>query len=558
MGLNNIYNSQTKTITFAAFLLAASKIVSSLLGLARDGLLAGYFGVWAETNPYLVAFRINDFFYNLFIVGGLAVAFLPLFSEYYSRNKEEAWKMVNYVLNAFSFLLILASLLIFIFAPLLIKIVAPGFSPEYKALAALLVRIMILSPILFGLSSIFAGVLQYFNRFLIYALAPILYNLGIVFGILVLIPHFGILGVGIGVVLGAFLHLLIQIPAALNCGFRYLPLFSFRFPAIKRIFYLAVPRLFAITSQQINLIVITAIASTIVGGVTIFSFANNLQHFPIGIVGISFAIAGFPVLSRNWALGKKKEFLENFSSIFRQILFLIIPVSLLLFILRAQLIRLIFGTLGPGNFDWQATKLTAASLGFFSFSIFASALIPFISRAFFSFQDTKTPTLIAVFSVALNIILSFYLVWLLSYPNLFQTFIINTFKLRGIEDISVIGLPLAFSLTAIFQLILLLVFYKRKLGDFKLDEIWRSFLKVFLSSILMGLTVYLALYLVANFVDMEKVWGVFIQTAIAGLSGIILYSAIALFFKFPELKTIMGSFKKQFKKEITTEEIEIS
>jgi len=184
MNFYQILNSQTRSVTFAAFLIAVSAGISGFLALLRDGLLAGTFGVWSETNSYFAAFRINDFFYNLFIVGGLVVAFLPLFAEYQSKGKGKAWEMTNYVLNFFLFLLLLTALFIFIFAPQLAKIIAPGFSIEEKAQTANLVRVMILSPIFFGLSSVFSGVLQYFNRFFIYSLAPILYNLGIIFGIL--------------------------------------------------------------------------------------------------------------------------------------------------------------------------------------------------------------------------------------------------------------------------------------------------------------------------------------------------------------------------------------
>jgi len=559
MNFHQILNSQTKSVTFAAFLIGVSAGISGILGLFRDGLLAGYFGVWSETNSYFAAFRINDFFYNLFIVGGLVIVFLPLFAEYQSKEREKVWEMTNYVLHFFLFLLILTSLFIFIFSPQLVKIVTPGFSLEEKAQTALLIRIMVLSPIFFGLSAIFSGILQYFNRFLIYSIAPVLYNLGIIFGILVFSPHFGILGVAMGVILGAASHWLIQIPAVLNCGFRYRLLFSFKYPVIKRIFYLALPRLFAITSHQINLIVITAIASTIVGGIAIFSFANNLQYFPISLVAIPFAIASFPLLSKNWAMTQKKDFLENFSSIFRQILFLIIPVAILAFLLRAQVVRLILGTFGEkGRFDWQATQLVAASLGLFSLGIFALAFIPYLARTFFSFQDTKTPTLIAVASVLLNIILSFSLVWLLGFPNFLQDFLIKVLKLEGVGDITVTGLPLAFSIAAVFQFFLLFVFLYRKIGDFGLKKIFSSFSKIISASFLAGISTFWTLRLVDLFVESDKVFGLLIQTILAALVGIFIYFILAFFFKFPELKTIISSFRRQFRKEIVSSEIEIT
>jgi len=405
---------------------------------------------------------------------------------------------------------------------------------------------MFLSPILFGISSIFSGILQYFNRFLVYSLAPILYNLGIISGILFFVPIFGLFGLAYGVILGAFLHLFIQIPSVKASGYCYRPFFNFKYPGLRKIFRLMIPRTIGQASYHLNLIVITAIASTLASGsIAIFNFSNNLQWFPVGVIGVSFAVAAFPTLSRAWIRQQKEKFLESFSSVFRQILFLIIPVSILMFVLRAQLVRLILGT---GQFGWLETRLTAASLGLFSFALFASSLIPLSARAFFSFQDTKTPVIIAIFSMVLNIILCFLFVWLLKFPNLFQNFMVNFFKLQGIKNISVIGLPLALSISGIFQISLLLFFLYRKIGDFKQKEICQSLKKILLSGILMIPFVYLALKIVAIFVNMQTFFGVFCQTIFAGLVGVFIYTVGTRFLKSSELKTIKSSILRQFTK----------
>ena len=545
--INQIFNSRTKTVTFAAILLAISALISGILSLIGDGLLAGKFGVWGETNIYFAAFKIPDLVYNLLIVGGLGISFLPIFSEYYQKDEKKAWEMTNHILNVFLFFLILISLILFIFTPQLIHFIAPGFSSEAKEETVLLTRLMFLSPIFFGLSSIFSSILQYFDRFLIYSLCPILYNLGIIFGILFLAPKFGILGVGMGVILGAFFHWIIQIPSAINCGFRYKFLFNFKYPAIKKIFSLMFPRIFAVAAQQINLIVINAIASTILGAISIFNFANNLQNFPVAIIGVSFAIASFPILSKNWANGQKKEFLENFSLTFRQILYLIIPISLLLFILRAQIVRLVLGSLGK-EFDWVATRLTAASLGIFSISILASALIPLLYRAFFSLQDTKTPTSIAILSIILNIILTFSFTHLLNSQNLLSLFFIKLLKLKGIEKISAIGLPLAFSFSSIFQFLFLFIFFQKRIGDFEKKEILISFKKIIFASIFLIFLTYFSLYFWAQFLNTHTIFGLFFQTILTGLAGFLSYFLITLYLKSPEIKTIKSSISKQFQK----------
>ena len=459
--LKKIFNSQTKTITKGALIIGTSYFISAILGLIRDRLLVGHFGAGLELDVYFAAFRIPDFVYNILILGGLIVAFLPLFAEYFSRNKNEVWQMANYVLNAFLIFLISISFIFFLLAPWLIKWIFPGFGEEHYKLAVPLIRLLFLSPIFFGISNLLSGILQYFHRFFIYSLTPILYNLGIIFGILFLAPYFGIFGAGLGVVFGAFLHMAIQIPTARNCGFSYKFLFDFKYPALKRIFKLMVPRVFGVAAQQINLIVITAIASTITAGsIAIFSISNNFQSLPVGIIGASFAVAIFPALSRFFAENQKKEFLENFSSIFRQILFFVIPVSVLIFLLRTPIITFIYKT---GKFTLSDVQLTSACLGIFALSIFAQSLIPLLARAFFSLQDTKTPTLITFWAVSLNIILCFSFVWLLKSPNIFSNSLIEFFSLFRNENTSLLGLPLAFSISAIFQFILLYFSFKQKI-----------------------------------------------------------------------------------------------
>lgn len=214
--------------------------------------------------------------------------------------------------------------------------------------------------------------------------------------------------------------------------------------------------------------------------------------------------------------------------------------------LRAQIIRLVYGTFGANKFDWVATRLTAASLGIFSIGILASALIPFIFRAFFALQDTKTPTLIAVFSIILSIALSFFFVNILKSVNLFQNFVVNFLKLKDIGDISVIGLPLAYILAAIIQFLLLLFFLYRKVGNLRMQEIFSSLKKIVFGSILLIVLTYFSLRLAVNFVDTHTVLGIFGQTLFAAISGTITYILASLFLKSPELKAIYSSILKQF------------
>lgn len=543
-----MFNHQTKTIGLAAFILAVSSLVSRFLGLIRDRLLAGHFGAGQELDIYFAAFRIPDFVYGVLIAGGITVAFLPVFSEYFQKKEENAnsnpWptqalEFASNLLNCFLISLVVICGILAIFAPLVVDLVIPGFGPESRSITIALTRIMFLSPVFFGISSIFSGILQYFNRFLAYSLAPILYNCGIIFGIIFFVPHFGIYGLAFGVILGAFLHLLIQIPAAINSGFRYKQLLNFWHPGLVKIFKLMIPRTVGITIDQINLVIITALASVLSpGSISIFNFSNNIQYFPIGIIGVSFAISAFPVFSKFIANGQKKEFLGHFASSFRQIVFFIIPLSFAIFLLRAQIIRLVLGT---GLYNWEATRLTAACLGFFCLGILAESLIALISRAFYAFQDTKTPVVIGIISVLANIVLCLVFIFLLGFPNVFYNFLVNFLKLGGIKSIEVLGLPLGLSLAGIIQLVLLLIFLYRKIGDFGIKEILKSLEKVVLASVLMGLSIYFALQVVSALVDMKTYFGIFLQAAIAALVGIFVYLVSAHFLKSPET-----AFAKQF------------
>lgn len=533
---NHFFNHRIQTISFAAGLMFFSNLVSRFLGLIRDRLLASKFGAGEELDVYFAAFRIPDFVYGIIVVGGIVAVFLPVFAEYHKKSEKESWELTSNVLNCFLVLLLVVCGFLAIFTPWLMKFIAPGFSEEQKILATNLTRIMFLSPIFFGLSSVFSGILHYFHKFLVYAIAPILYNLSIITGILFFLPLFGIWGLAFGVVLGAFLYWVIQIPSAKSSGFRYIPLFNFKHPGLMKVFKLMIPRTIGSAAYYLNLIVVTAIASTLkAGSISIFNFANNLQYLPIGLVGISFATVVFPDLSKSWAEGAKDKFVSYFSSAFRQILFLIVPLSALMLILSFQIVRLV---LGAGEFDLVATKLTSASLAIFCFGIFAFTFIPFLARVFYSFQDTKTPALVGVAAMVLNVILAFLLVWLFSFSNYFESFFKDIFNLENIRDIAVLALPLSVSLAGIFQFLLLLLYLKKRMGAIKALEIWHSFGRVLLGTLLMALSTYSILKISVVWIDTRTFNGLLFQTLFSAFIGALVYILFFSLLNSPEWKRI--------------------
>ncbi len=535
--LFRVLSSKTKTISGSALLLAVSALVSRLLGLFRDNLLANLF-TKTQTDIYFSAFRIPDFLYGILITGGIVAAFMPVFSKSYSQNAEEARKLTGATLSFFLLLLAGISLVLFIFTPLLMDLVVPGFSPEQKAVTTELVRIMFLSPILLGASAIISGVLQYFNFFLSYSLAPIFYNVGLIAGILFLSRFMGLKGLAWGVILGAFLHFLIQIPPLIKTKFIPKISFNFRLPGIKKIFYLMLPRVIGSAAYHINFIVVTAIASGLsAGAISVFNFSNNLQSVPIGLVGISFATASFPVLSRDNTDKKPAAFARSFNSALSKILFLIIPLSILFFVLRAQIVRLVLGVsiLGEGQFGWEQTRLIAASLGIFSLSLFASALIPFLARAFFSVSDTKTPVKIAVFVFMLNIVLSLLFVYILGTCPVIEEAAASVFRLQGVRDIRIVGVALAFFISAIFHFFLLMRGVKKKIISVNLSKTKKETIKIIVASAVAGLVCYGFLHLYQSLWDKTyKVWGLLFQTILSGGAATISFLLLSYFLKIKE------------------------
>lgn len=534
--LNLLFKSKSKTITFSALILAVSSTLSAFLGLLRDRLLAGTFGAGPELDVYFAAFRIPNFIYGILITGGLVAAFLPVFSETFKNNEEEGWNLVSNLLNFLILSLSGLSFILFIFAPLVVELIAPGFSGPQLEWTIRLTRIMLLSPILLGISSLFSAILKYFDHFLTYALAPLLYNLGIIFGIVFLYPIFGLNGLAFGVILGALAHLLIQFPAAKIIGFKYNLVLDYSSKKLRKIVYLIIPRMVGQASTQINLVVITAIASTLTAGsLAIFNFANHLQAFPIRVIGVSFAVAAFPRFSKDLANGAKEKFLTDFSNSARKIIFAILPISFLTFILRGQVVRLVLGT---GRFDWEATRLTAASLGIFAFALFANCLMHLVIRAFFSHQDTKTPVYGSILGVVVNIVLAFSFIYLINNTGLASG--LSAFlKLKGLENLEVLAFPLAFLFSSTIQLTYLYKKLIKKVGGLKTKEIIDSAMKALASSLVMILVAYFTLRGLVMFLTLDTFLAVFIQASVTTIISFITYLLVAFWLDSPEVKSIV-------------------
>ena len=433
-----------KELRISALILALSSLMSAFLGLLRDRLLASHFGAGLELDAYFTAFRVPDFLYAVLIMGGMNSVLLPMISRRFHEEHEEAWKFVSNLLNTLFVCVALFALILFVGAPLLIGLITPGFSLETKELTVSLTRLMLLSPILFSLSAVFSSILQYFHRTLAFALAPVLYNLGIILGIIFLVPVFGVWGVAMGVVGGAFLHLLSQACVAFAAGFRWKSILSFKDPHLYEMFLLAIPRTIGGGLYQFNLIVVTALASTLgAGSLVVFNLANNIQYLPAGIVGVSFALASFPAFSTIAARGDHLEFRRFFTKAFRLTVITVLPLATILFFFGEEIVRILFQT---GKFQEESAGLVASLLGVFSLGILFQALIPFVSRAFFALSDTTTPTVIGGVAILLNVALAVFLLQ-------------NT-------SLGIVSLAISLTVSAIFQCMALLVALQTKFSSY--------------------------------------------------------------------------------------------
>jgi len=347
----NILGREFGGLHQAAFLLGSFALLSQILALVRDRMLAHSFGAGATLDVYYAAFRIPDL-----VFAGIAslvsvTVLIPFLVKKIDADGAGAQKFLSDVFTSFISFITLFSIGLFFLIPWLSGILFPGFSPQEQSSLVPLTRILLLSPIILGLSNLFGSVTQTFRRFFVYALSPVLYNLGIIFGIVFLYPQFGILGLGYGVVLGALFHFLIQIPVVAQQ--KLLPRFSFSIDieAMKRVVTLSLPRTLGLSANHIALLFLVSFASLMAeGSIAVFNFSLNLQSVPLSIIGVSYSVAAFPTLARLFAGNEMEKFMKNIIMAMRHIIFWSTPILALFIVLRAQIVRTI---LGSGEFGWD-------------------------------------------------------------------------------------------------------------------------------------------------------------------------------------------------------------
>jgi len=504
----------------AAVMVGVSSLLSRLLGVVRDHILAGSFGAGNDLDIYYAAFRVPDMIFNLVVLGALSAGFIPVFTQLLKsdESRDKSWELVNNVLNVLAILMIVIVGVLFVFAGPLIKLITPGFGPEKLAQTVWLTRIMFLSPLLLGLSSVVGGVLQSYKRFLVYSLSPIFYNLGIIIGALFLVPRWGLVGLAWGVSLGSACHLLVQLPVIWNLGWRYQALLDWKNEQLGLIFKMMTARTLSLVINQVNLLVETIFASTLVSGsLAVFNLANNLQSFPVGIFGLSFAIAAFPAIAAS--AFDKERLVYYFSKTLRQIFYFIIPSTVILILLRAQIVRLV---LGSGKFDWSDTILTMNTMTFFAISLFAQASIPLLVRFYYARHDSRTPLYLGLCASVANIVLNYYFVR---------------------SSLGVAGLALSFSLSSILQFILLFIFLRVELGALDDRVMIKSIAKMLFAAVLSGLVIQVMKTWLGGSLELSFGWQLLVQFTIPAVTGLAIYVLATYYLKSPEILNLLKHLK---------------
>lgn len=453
--------TEVRSLQAAVYVLALSAILSSLLALLRDRLLAHYFGASTTLDIYYASFRIPDL---LFVLGGALVSVYILIPELAKRSSEEKRRYIDTMVVGFSLFAICVSALAALLAPAILSSLFPHFLAQgHLPELVLLTRIMLLQPILLGLSNILAAITQSAHRYALYSLSPLLYNLGIIAGTIVLYPLFGIAGLALGVVAGAFLHLAIQLPSVIADGYlRVIP----RVHRVNDLFEtvaISVPRALALSMTQLTFLGLTTIAGGLsAGSIAVFMFAYNLQAVPLSVIGASYSVAAFPTLASALARGERDAFIAHVATAARYIAFWSMPAMALVIVLRAHIVRAV---LGSGSFDWTDTRLTAAALAVLSIALFAQALMLLLVRAYYAAGRTFTPFFVNVaMTLATLGTAALILGW---FGN--QSVLSATQTLLRIEDLEgtrVLALALAYALVAVLGTLILALHFEWRFGGF--------------------------------------------------------------------------------------------
>ncbi len=512
-----------ESIISAAILIGGLFSASAVLGIAREYLLAYYFGDSTPLSLFYLADRIPSFVFNVLVVGSFATAFIPVFIKQFKKSEGDAWYLASQALNATLSAFALISVTLIILAPYMVSGLTSGrlSSAESLTLVALF-RVMLLAQLILIISTFLTVLLQSFNHFLMPALAPVCYNVGLIVGVIVA-GRFGILYAAWGMVGGALIHLLIQLPQVRRLKFNYRLILDFKFAPFLEMLRLLLPRTLGVVVAQISVLVDTYLAASLsVAAIVPYTRALKLQNLPLGVFGLAMSQALFPTLSQK-ALGENRtEFRKVFLTSFTQLAFLIMPVAAIFLVLRVPVARLVFGT---SLVSWEATLTTSYALAFFALALFPQAANLSLIKAFYALYDTKTQLIVSGLATLLNIVVA-----------------VAFLQLGGF---GVWGLSLAYLVSSSLECGGLLFMLSKKVGGFPWQQFGKPLFKILMATFIMAGFLYLPLKKLDLFVlDTRWTFNLLGLSTISCLLGLVIYLTLTYLFKVQEIVLLWKLLRK--------------
>ena len=539
-------NKEFHGVNEAALLLGGFAFFSQLLGLFRDRTLARVIGAGPTLDVYYAAFRIPDFLYISIASLASITVLMPFFMEKMNREdgKQSARRFMNTVFSAYMVFMVGISAVIAFCMPYIAGYIAPGFDAHQTHMLIITSRIMLLSPVFIGLSNLIGTVTQIFKNFFVFSLSPIFYNFGILFGIFYLYPRIGVYGLALGVIIGAVLHLMIQLPVVYNHGFFPQFVRKIDWREILDVIRLSAPRTIALSANSLAFIVLIAMASTLKpGSISLFTFSYNLQSVPVGIIGISYSVAAFPVLVQSFSSKNMKYFIQHITSAARQIIFWSLPVITLMTVLRAQIIRV---ALGSNAFSWTDTRLTAAAFALFIISLVTQGLVLLFVRGYYASGNTRKPLFINVFSSSMVIVFAYFFIYVFkAWPSTLTT-LEGILRVSGVPGTIMLALPIAYTLGSLLNFFLIWIVFKKDFLNTQDSGISKTFIQTVASSIVMGGVAYYALSIFDDVFTLHTGRGVFLQGFFSGLVGIFCGILVLFFMKNEEINDLRKSLRNKF------------
>lgn len=536
-----ILNKEICGLHEAAYLLAFFSFLSQILGFVRDRLLAHTFGADRLLDVYYASFKIPDFIFAC-IASAVSISVLvPFLIERFGKSHVEERRFINSIFTIFASIMIIVSAIAYVYTPDLLQLMYPTLSDSKDTLISM-TRILLLQPLFLGISNFLGSITQAHQRFVSYAMSPIIYNAGIVIGIIALYPVFGMQGLVYGVVLGSVLHLSLQLPFIFEKRLAPQFIFHIDWVSIKNVLMLSLPRTFTLAFSSVAIIILTSIASRLdEGSISVFTLSWNMQSVPLSIIGVSYSLAAFPTLSKYFAKGHIEEFISSIVTAIRHIIFWSLPVTVLFVVLRAQIVRTV---LGSGNFNWNDTRLTAATLAIFVISAVAQSIILLFVRGYYAAGKTKTPLFINLISAGLIVGIAYASLSLFTQSVFYRDIIEALLRIQGLTGTAVISLAIGYSLASIINAGLLWYIFEKDFPGFS-HILRRVSFQAFGASVIMGFFTYHSLGYLDDIFDINTLPGIFFQGLFAGLIGLVVWFIVLKLLRSKELHDVIETLHRK-------------